>query len=123
MMSEKPRKIRKSLYTAPAHIQSARVSATLSDDLRKKYRINAVRVRKGDTVKVLRGEYSGVEGKVTAVNTDSARLIIEGITREKIRGGAVPVRIHSSKVRVTALNLEDKLRKKQFEPEEESGTG
>jgi len=119
MISSKARKVRKSLYTAPLHIKSRSVRATLSEDLRRKYKVRTVRVRKGDTVKVLRGEYRGVEGKVSSVDTSSARLTVEGITREKIRGGTVPVKIHSSKVMVTSLNLEDKLRKRHFEPEEE----
>lgn len=114
-MSAKPSKVRKQFYMAPLQARSARIRAPLSQELKTKYRINAVRVREGDSAKVTRGEYEGVEGKVTAVYTDTGRVAVEGITREKIKGGTVPVRIHASKVMITGLNLDDKLRKQKLE--------
>jgi large subunit ribosomal protein L24 len=58
----------------------------------------------------MRGEYKGIEGKVLKVHTDTARIEIEGLQREKVRGDKVPVKIHASKVMIIALNMEDKLR-------------
>jgi large subunit ribosomal protein L24 len=72
-------------------------------------------VIKGDTVRVMRGEYSGIEGKVESVNTQSATLAIEGVQREKIRGGKVKVKIHSSNVMILSLNLQDKYRQNMFQ--------
>lgn len=95
--------------------QTQSLRARLVDELRTKYARRTVRVRKGDTVKVLRGEYSGVEAKVTAVEAPSGRVSIEGVTREKIAGGTVPIQIHASKVMVTALNLDDRWRKNALE--------
>ena len=65
---------------------------------------------KGDTVKVLRGEYKNVEGKVEKVKTRNSSLLIEGIQREASKGGKVKVQIHSSNVMITSLNLQDKER-------------
>ena len=65
---------------------------------------------KGDTVRVMRGEYNGIEGKMESVNTMTGTLAIEGIQREKVRGGNVKVKIHSSNVLITNLNLNDKYR-------------
>lgn len=114
-MSSKPSKVRKLLYEAPHHILSKLVRARLSDELRSKYGLKTVRVRKGDTVKIVRGEYKGVEGKVNKVFTEEGRLAIDGVTRERIRGGTVPVKIHASKVVITELNLDDKWRKRRVE--------
>jgi len=58
----------------------------------------------------MRGEYSGIEGKVESVNTMTGTLAIEGIQREKVRGGNVKVKIHSSNVTISNLNLDDKYR-------------
>jgi len=91
------------------------VCATLSHELREKYGIRSIRVRKGDSVKVLRGEYAGVEGKVTRVFTREGRVTVEGVTHEKIAGGTVPVKIHASKVMVMKLDLSDEWRKKRLE--------
>jgi len=70
---------------------------------------------KGDNVRVVRGEYSGVEGKVEKVNTHRATLSIEGVQREKVKGGNVKVQIHSSNLVITGLNLDDKYRKKKLQ--------
>jgi large subunit ribosomal protein L24 len=113
-LSSKASKVRKRLFTASLHIKSARVSAHLSDDLKSKYSKNSIRVRKGDTVKVLRGAYEGVEGKIQTVNIKTCRIIVEGITREKVAGGTTPVEIHVSKVMIVGLNLDDKLRKQKM---------
>lgn len=109
-----PGKVRKQVQNAPKHVRSSLIGATLSHELREKYGIRSIRVRKDDSVKVLRGEYAGVEGKVTKIFTGSGRITIEGVTREKIAGGTVPVKIHSSNVMVTNLNLGDEWRKKKL---------
>jgi large subunit ribosomal protein L24 len=86
------------------------VGSNLAPNLREQYGKRSLRVIKGDTIKVLRGEYSGIEGKVEKVNTKKATLSIEGVQREKIRGGNVKVPIHSSNVQIVSLKLDDKYR-------------
>lgn len=100
----------------PLHKRSKLIGSTLSDGLRRDYGRSA-RVVKGDTVKVMRGEYKGIEGKVEKINTERGSLSIEGIQREKIRGGNVKVQIHSSNVMITSLNLDDKLRGQKLRKE------
>ena len=46
------------------HLLDKHIRSTLSDNLRKEYNKRNARVIKGDSVKVLRGEYKNVEGKV-----------------------------------------------------------
>lgn len=89
--------------------------ASLSGDLKGKYAKNSVRVRVGDSVKLVRGEYSGIEGKVQKVFASEGLVTVEGITREKIAGGTTPVRIHTSNLFVTGLNLDDKWRRSSIE--------
>ena len=98
----------------PKHIRDKSICSTLTDDLREQYHRRSIRVIKGDTVKVMRGEYTGIEGKVEKVNTRRGTLSIEGIQREKVRGGNVKVQIHSSNVRVSGLNLDDKYRQNKI---------
>lgn len=40
-------------------------------------------VRRGDTVEILTGEHKGSRGKVLAVLTKTARVIVEGVNRVK----------------------------------------
>jgi large subunit ribosomal protein L24 len=92
------------------HLLDKHIRSTLSDNLRKEYNKRNARVIKGDTVKVLRGEYKNVEGKVEKVKTGRSTLFIEGIQREASKGGKVKVQIHSSNVSITSFNLHDKNR-------------
>jgi large subunit ribosomal protein L24 len=100
--------------SAPKHIRDKSICSTLTRDLREQYNRRSIRVIKGDTVRVMRGEYTGIEGKVEKVNTRRGTLSIEGVQREKVRGGNVKVQIHSSNVRVSGLNLDDKYRQNKI---------
>jgi large subunit ribosomal protein L24 len=103
------------LIHLPKHQRDKMAGAVLEEALRKQYGRKNVRVIKGDSIRVIRGEYKGVEGKVEKVDTEHATFHIEGIQREKIRGGQVKVPIHSSKVMVIALNLDDKYRSNKLQ--------
>ena len=111
MKTTSPRKQRKQLYNAPLHKRYKIFSAPLSPDLEKSHGINTIPVRSGDTVRIMRGERKGLEGKVTGVDRTKYRIFIEGVTREKVDGTAMPVPIHPSKVMITNLNLDDKWRR------------
>lgn len=115
-VSSKPVKVRKRLAKSTTYHRNHRLlRAPLSDELKSKYGRNSVRVRVGDSVKLIKGEYSGVEGKIQKVFVNEGRLTIEGVTREKIAGGTTPIRIRSSTVLVTALNMDDKFRRQKIE--------
>ncbi len=101
---------------APQHERSSfLLRASLADDLKSKYGRNSIRVKPGDSVKLVRGEYAGIEGKVQKVFPREGRVTIEGVTREKIAGGTTQIRIHASNLVVTTLNLDDKLRRQKLE--------
>ena len=92
-----------------------RFSSVLSKELREKYKRRSARPRKGDSVKIVRGEFKNIEGKVTKVLPKEGRLNVEGVTREKQKGGTSPVPIHASNVIITSLTMDDKLRKQSLE--------
>jgi large subunit ribosomal protein L24 len=94
------------------HKREKLLGANLSENLRKQHNKRSMRVIKGDTVRILRGEYVGVEGKVEKVNTERSTLSIEGVQREKIRGGKVKVQIHASNVQIISVNTDDDYRMK-----------
>jgi large subunit ribosomal protein L24 len=86
------------------------MSAPLSSELRSKYNRRSFPIRQGDTVKIVRGDFEGIEGKVTELELSRQRIIIQGVTREKVSGTATKVPIHPSKVMITNLNLDDRWR-------------
>ena len=87
----------------------------LSDELREKYKRRSTRPREGDSVRIVRGEYKNIEGKITKVIPKDGRLNVEGVTHEVQKGGTSPVPVHASNVVITSLNLEDRLRKQKLE--------
>lgn len=110
------------LIHLPKHQRDKMVGAVLEDTLRELYKRKNIRVVKGDSVRVMRGEYKGVEGKVEKVNTEHATFHIEGIQREKIRGGQVKVPIPSSNVMVISLNLDDNYRSRKLQGATKAGS-
>ena len=94
------------------HKRDKLLGANLSANLREQHKKRSMRVIKGDTVRILRGEYVGIEGKVEKVNTERSTLSIEGVQREKIRGGNVKVQVHASNVQIISLNTDDDYRLK-----------
>ena len=106
-----PRKQRKRLYNAPAHLRHKFMAAPLSRELTLSKGVKALPVRKGDTVRVMRGDHKGFEGKVSRVDLKRYRIFIEGLTREKVDGTNIFVSVHPSKVVIRNLKLDDKWRK------------
>ncbi|GFP78901.1 60S ribosomal protein l26-1 [Phtheirospermum japonicum] len=98
-VSSSRRKSRKAHFTAPSSVRRVIMSAPLSGDLRSKYNVRSMPVRKDDEVQVYRKKWV---------------IHIERITREKVNGSTVNVGIHPSKVVVTKLRL-DKDRKSLLE--------
>ncbi|MBA0608375.1 hypothetical protein Godav_020605 [Gossypium davidsonii] len=109
-VSSSRRKSRKAHFTAPSSVRRVLMSAPLSTDLRSKYNVRSMPVRKDDEVQVVRGTYKGREGKVVQVYRRKWVIHIERITREKVNGSTVNVGINPSKVVITKLRL-DKDRK------------
>lgn len=105
-----PRKQHKMLYNMPAHRRVKLFSAMLSASLKATHHVNAVPVRTGDTVRILRGDKKGTEGKIARVDRKKVRIFVEGVTREKVDGTAIQFPIHPSKVMITNLVLDDKWR-------------
>lgn len=93
---------------------SSSVCSNLADNLKNQYNKKSTSVVKGDTVRIMRGEYKGVEGKVEKINTNKGKLSIEGVQREKIKGGQVKVLIHASNVKISSLNMDDNYRKNKL---------
>lgn len=112
--SKQPRKQRKARYNAPNHTRGRYLSASLAPELRGKHNARRTRVVKGDTVKVLRGDFAGNEGIVDAVDMRMCRLVVHGVMVTKSDGTEVPRPVDPSNVQITKLNLKDKLREERL---------
>merc|ERR1712188_299775 len=111
-VSSSRRKCRKAYFSAPSNVRRKLMSAPLSKDLRQKYGVRSIPVRKDDEVIVTRGPFKSAQaGKVTSVYRKKWVLHIERVQREKANGATVFVGVRPSKVEVVKLKI-DRDRKK-----------
>lgn len=115
--STKARKQRKARANAPLHKKRRMVSAHLDSALMKEYNVRSVAVRKGDTVRVIRGDkdFKASEAKVASVDLKSLKLIIENVTVPKADGTQKPKPVDPSNVLLTKLDLSDPWRKEKLD--------
>jgi len=108
--SKQPRKQRKYLANAPLHIRHKLMSVHLAKDLRKKYGKRNFPVRKGDEVKVMKGEFKNKTGKIAEANYKKLKVLIDGIYKSKKDGTKIRIYFQPSNLLITELNLDDKQR-------------
>lgn len=85
------------------------MSAPLSPELRQKYKVRSLPIRKNDEVRVVRGQYK-TEGRVVTCYRKKYVVHIERITRDKASQMPVAVGIHPSNCVITKIKM-DKDRK------------
>ena len=86
MTSTKARTQRKRAANAPLHVKRLLASSHLAPEIHDKAKGSmprALPVRKGDTVRIMRGGFRGREGKVVSVDRTDGTVVVEGITIEK----------------------------------------
>lgn len=108
--SRQPRRQRKYRARAPLHIKQDFIGCHLSKELRKKYGRRSVGIRKGDKVKILRGQFKGKTGKVERVDLKKTRVYIAGVEMIKKDGTKTLYPLHPSNLMITDPYLDDKKR-------------
>ena len=103
------------LYNAPLHKKRKWISSHLAENLLLKYDRRSLPVVKGDTVKVMRGNYRGHEDKISKVNVRDQTVEIEGVTITTAKGTKIAKPIHASTLLITKLNITDKWRRRKLE--------
>ncbi len=91
------------------------MSVHLVKDLQKKYKRRSIRVRKGDTVQVMRGQYKKKNGLVKEVSLKEMKVYLEGLEHTKKDGSKAFYPFQPSNLMIKELNLEDKERVKSIE--------
>ncbi|KAL7918655.1 ribosomal protein L24/26 [Trichoderma austrokoningii] len=99
-------KSRRAHFKAGSGDRRVIMSAPLSKELREKYNVRSIPIRKDDEVTIVRGSNKGREGKVTSVYRLKYVIHVERVTRDKASGQSVPLGIHPSNVVITKLKLD-----------------
>ncbi|HLC63467.1 MAG TPA: 50S ribosomal protein L24 [Candidatus Nanoarchaeia archaeon] len=108
--SRKPRKQRKYRHNAPLNLRHKMLSSHLSKELKKKYGIRNLQIRKGDLVKIVRGQYKKKTGKVERISITRYKVYVSGAEHVKKSGEKASYPIDPSNLIITELNLDDKQR-------------
>ncbi len=112
--SIQPRKQRKYRHNIPLHLQKKFVRSMLSKELRKKYALRNIGLKKGDKVKIVRGDFKGKTGKIERINLKKRKIYITGIEKTRKDGGKTFSPIEPSNVIIQELELKDARRLKQI---------
>lgn len=99
------RKSRLAHFSAPSHLRYKLLSAGLSRELRTKYGVRSLPIRKEDEVKIVRGNSKDTTGKVSQVYRKRWCIYIEKLNKQRINGATIRVPIHPSNVIITKLKL------------------
>ncbi|BCS90635.1 MAG: 50S ribosomal protein L24 [Candidatus Micrarchaeota archaeon] len=103
--SSQSRKQRKFLFNMPMHLRNHIMHVHLSKELRKKYNVRALRVIKGDTVKIIKGDKKGTTGKVVKVDLRKMMVYIDSLKVKNARGKEVYKGISPANLIITDLNI------------------
>lgn len=115
--SKQPRKQVKFRANAPNHIKRTFMGSTLDKQLRTKYGMRSIEVRKGDEVKIMRGKFRSKQGKVGTVDVKHTRVQIDGVQRAKKGGEKVETWFHPSNIKIIVLDTNDRKRLKNSKME------
>ena len=108
--SVKPKKQRKYVFKAPAHTRNQLPCSHLSKELRTKLKMRSIRVRKGDKVKVLRGQFKGKIGTIEKVDNTKIKVHITGVETIKKDGSKAKYPINPSNIIIQEVDTTDKRR-------------
>lgn len=103
------------LHNAPLHKKRKWISSHLAENLLLKYDRRSLPVVKGDTVKIMRGNFRGHEDKIVKVNVRDQTVEVEGVTLTSAKGTKLAKPIHASTLLITKLNVTDKWRRRKLE--------
>ncbi len=116
--STSPRKQRRNIWNAPLHAHRRMMRCRLDDALREEYATRSLAVRKGDLVRILRGQFRDTEAKVVRVDYRAFRVYVDSATITKIDGKEAKIPLHPSNLMLVKLELDndrkERLQKKMI---------
>jgi large subunit ribosomal protein L24 len=102
-----PGKQRKRIYKSPIHSHKKMLKCRLDEFLREEYGLRSLVVKKGDLVRVMRGQFRDTEGKVVKVDYSTIRVYLESATTTKADGKEAQIPVHPSNLMLVKLELDD----------------
>ena len=110
--SSKPSKQRGLHYNMPLHRLNKALSSNLDKKLRGELEMRSLPLRKGDTVKIVRGSKKGKTGKIARIHHSKRQVFIEGVNRKKSDGTEILVPLQASNLAIIEIDRSDERRVK-----------
>jgi len=103
--SKKPSMQRKALYEISNHQVSPIMTVPMDKSLQEEYGIKRIPLRKDDFVRVVKGEFNGIEGKVLTLDKKTRKITIEECTLQKKDGNNYFVPISVANIVITKFTM------------------
>ncbi|MGI0054278.1 MAG: 50S ribosomal protein L24 [Thermoplasmata archaeon] len=107
-----PRKQRRMLYEADTTRRRRLMSVPLSKELRGRFHRRALPLRKGDTVRILKGSYVGREERVAKVDRRGLSVTLDNVTSKTGESKSTPLPVRTGSLILVRLNLADPWRRR-----------
>lgn len=108
--SSRVSKQRKYRMNSALHMKRNFLAAPLAPDLKTRYSTRNLTVREGDTVKIMKGEFKGITGRINRVNLRKSTVYVDGAERVRKDGTKSFFPLRPSSLMLVEISVEDKKR-------------
>jgi large subunit ribosomal protein L24 len=105
--SKSPSKQRKRIMNAPIHMRKSLLKVRLDEFLTEEYGLRSLVIKKGDLVRIMRGQFRDTESKVTLVSYKKGVVYLDNTTITKADGKEAAVPVHPSNLMLVKLEMND----------------
>jgi large subunit ribosomal protein L24 len=98
------------VHKSPIHANKRRLRCHLDEFLQEEYGLRSLVVKKGDLVRIMRGQFRDTEGKVIRVSYADGLVYLDSASITKADGKEVNVPVHPSNLMLVKLELDDERR-------------
>ncbi|MGQ4911412.1 MAG: 50S ribosomal protein L24 [Candidatus Thorarchaeota archaeon] len=105
--SKSPRKQRRKIRNSPLHAKKALLKCRLDEFLQEEYGLRSLVVKRGDLVRIMRGQFRDTEGKVIRVDYGKSRVFLDSATVTKSDGKEINLPMHPSNLMLVKLEMDD----------------
>ncbi|MFW9845194.1 MAG: 50S ribosomal protein L24 [Candidatus Thorarchaeota archaeon] len=102
-----PKKQRRRIYKSPLHSHKKMLKCRLDEFLREEYGLRSLVLKKGDLVRVMRGQFRDTESKVVRIDHRNVRVYLESATTTKADGKEAQIPVHPSNLMLVKLEFDD----------------
>ena len=102
-----PRKQRNQVFKSALHTHKRMLKCRLDEFLREEYAMRSMIPKKGDLVRIMRGQFRDTEGKITSVDYGGIRVYVENASLTKSDGKETPIPMHPSNLMLVKLEMSD----------------